>query len=81
LLTVQTSDWRISKGMVSASDPGCVKTLLRITWNSFPARDVYIAISGDQCGPRDVCHRICNSIRKWRKGDEDLAEVAWKDGK
>ena len=44
--------------------PGCVKTLLRIRWISFATQDAYIACSADQCGHRDVCHRICHSIRR-----------------
>jgi hypothetical protein len=63
----------VVSNVMSASGSGCVKTLLRITWISFAAQDAYIAISGDQCGHRDVCHRICNSIRRWRKGLAVLA--------
>jgi len=63
---------------MSASGPGCVKTLLRIRWISFAAQDAYIAFSADQCRHRDVA--IGSAIRSegWRK---ELAAVAGSEAR
>lgn len=75
-LTLMTGLSESGRTPPAATGPGCVKNAFAHHMDQFRGAGRLYRNLRDQCGHRDVCHRICNLIRSGAKGS-----LWWPEGK